>query len=141
MNGDTLTVRSTNLERITLSSDEVAHLETFAAEPADPLELLQRTIDRSVRITADDGVEVTNEFDEARRPAPASFLPACLPAFLLRLAPGRSCRSFWVCRSSGPLPLPAGPRAAAPRGRGVRWPQSSCLFAPGRDLFFPFFYF
>ena len=64
INGDTLTVRSTNLERVSLSDDEVEALSKFEALPADPLELLQRTIDRSVRVTADDGVELTNEFDE-----------------------------------------------------------------------------
>ena len=74
VNGDTLTVRSTNLERISLDAAEVAHLETFGRAPADPLELLQRTIDRSVRITADDGIELTNEFDEVGGAPPPLFV-------------------------------------------------------------------
>ena len=50
VNGDTATVRSTHLERITLTEEEQRELSSQSAGSlTDPLELMQRTIDRSIK--------------------------------------------------------------------------------------------
>jgi hypothetical protein len=65
VNGDTATVRSTHLERITLTEEEQRELSSQSAGSlTDPLELMQRTIDRSIKVTGDCGTEISNAFDE-----------------------------------------------------------------------------
>ena len=69
VNGDTATVRSTHLERITLTEEEQRELSSQSAGSlTDPLELMQRTIDRSIKVTGDCGTEITNAFDEILKP-------------------------------------------------------------------------
>jgi len=69
VNGDTATVRSTHLERITLTEEEQRELSSQSAGSlTDPLELMQRTIDRSIKVTGDCGTAITNAFDEILRP-------------------------------------------------------------------------
>lgn len=65
VNGDMATVRSTHLERITLAEDEVEEVTNMTAGSlTNPLELMQRTIDRSLKITSDCGANLANAFDE-----------------------------------------------------------------------------
>ena len=66
----TATVKSTHLERITLTEEEQRELSSQSAGSlTDPLELMQRTIDRSIKVTGDCGTAITaNAFDEILRP-------------------------------------------------------------------------